>query len=177
MHCYCVGRRPRRPISPHPDHYNEVITQPRFSLPSVALSRSLSRLADNDVDGTACQIHAAVCSHKSNSECLQTEFEFKFINQSLNFRTSFNKPMYDHEAMHTAQKVIFMQQPRNIQKCIRYHSQPTLLLSTWESKRVISDCTHPPSFCVAVDPQTTVSERSSHPPLSWHSPISMGIGQ
>ena len=32
-------------------HYNEVITQPRFSSPSVALSRSLSRLADNDWRG------------------------------------------------------------------------------------------------------------------------------
>jgi len=81
--------------TPHPDHDNEVITQLCFSSTSVALSRSLSRLADNDVDSAACQIHAAVCSYKSNSECLQTKFEFEFINRSSNFRTSFNKPNCD----------------------------------------------------------------------------------
>ena len=77
-------------FSPHPDHYNEVITQPHFSspTPSVALSRSLSTLADNDIDSAACQIHAAVCSYKSNSECLQTEFEF--IKRSSKIRTSIN---------------------------------------------------------------------------------------
>ena len=30
----------------------------------------------------------------------------------------------------------------------------------WESKRVMSDCTHPPDFCVAVDPQTTNGHRT-----------------
>ena len=64
--------------------------QPRFSSPSVAPSRSLSRLVDSGVDSATCQIHAAACTYKLNSECLQTEFEF--INRSSNFRTSFNKP-------------------------------------------------------------------------------------
>ena len=37
---------------------------------------------------------------------------------------------------------------------------PILLISTWESKRVISECTHPPGLCVAVDPQTTNYHRT-----------------
>jgi len=61
------------------DHYN-VDMQLRFSSPHVVLSRSLSRLADNYVDSTACQIYTADCSYKSNSEYLKTEFEFQFSN-------------------------------------------------------------------------------------------------
>ena len=30
---------------------------------------------------------------RSNSKCQKTEFEFEFINQTSNFRTSFNNPI------------------------------------------------------------------------------------
>ena len=47
-------------------------------------------------------------------------------------------------------------------------SPSTLFLSTWESKRVINDCTHPPGFCVAVDPQTTNCHRTIVTPPPHH---------
>jgi len=61
---------PAARVHPHPptwtvDHYSGV-TQPRFSSLPAALSRSVSRLADNYIDSTTD------CSYKLNSEYLSS---------------------------------------------------------------------------------------------------------
>ena len=43
---------------------------------------------------------------------------------------------------------------------ISYHAPAYAASTTWESKRVINDCTHPPGFCVAIEPQTTTCQRT-----------------
>ena len=85
---------------------------------------------------------------------------------------------YVHEAMHgrlnfTTTKKCHSLTIRNVSDIT---PPPTLLLSTWESKRVISECTHHPGLCIAVDPQTTKYHRTivaPPPPSSWHSLVSM----